>query len=599
MISTNKPDEAHCTEESGNKPEARTLTEAVLRESDEHYRTVVETATDAIVSIDEQGTIILVNTAAERIFGYRADEILGQSLTLLMPGSLSPLRETLPSPTEVTDPRKGSWKLVELSGRHKEGHPLRLEVSFGEYLGNGRHLFTGIIRDVTERRDADDRLRYLAQHDALTGLPNRFLLQDRINHALAQARRARTRVAVFFLDLDGFKHVNDSLGHHIGDQLLRMVSQRLQRCLREGDSIGRLGGDEFVICLPIPTDERDAASVAGKILQALRASFRVNKHELHVSASIGISLFPADGDDADALMRGADIAMYHAKKKGRSNYQFFTPCLNEAARHRQRITGRLHQALKKCEFTLDYQPQVDLENGVIFAAEALIRWRSASNTPTPPGEFIKIAEETGLIVPIGEWALRQACQQLKHWRKNTHPDLRIAINLSPEQFRRSGFPDLVFRILRETGLPPAALDLEITEGVLMKQNAKNIEVLNQLAGTGIQFTVDDFGTGYSNLAYLQSFPIDAIKIDRSFVDGVGRNAGNNAVVAAMLAMAENLNLHVVAEGVETAEQVAFLRSRGCLAAQGFYYHAPVPAEMFSELLGKQLTTPFKNGSANS
>jgi len=388
------------------------------------------------------------------------------------------------------------------------------------------------------------------------------------------------------------------LGHQTGDHLLRMVSQRLRRCLREGDSIGRLGGDEFLICLPVPADERDAASVAGKILEALRESFRVDEHELHVSVSIGISLFPTDGEDADTLMRAADIAMYHAKEKGRNNYQFFTPSLNDATRQHLLITSRLHQALQRGEFTLAYQPQVELESGKIFAAEALIRWQRPDNGSTLPGEFIKVAEETGLIVPIGEWALRQACRQLKRWREAGHPDLRIAVNLSPEQFRRSGFADLVLRVLRETGLPAAALDLEITEGVLMRQSRENIAVLGILAGTGVQFAVDDFGTGYSNLAYLQRFPIDAIKIDRSFVDGIGRDFNNSAIVTAIIAMAGNLNLHIVAEGVETAEQAAFLRSRGCLAAQGFYYHAPLSAEAFGALLEKQVATIPSDGDSD-
>lgn len=599
MISDNKPDKIRSMEGPGGKSGARTPAIAARRENDECYRMIVETAADSIVLIDEQATIVFVNTAAERTFGYRVHEMLGQALTLLIPDSLPSLRETLLSPPVVTGDLKGGWKQEQFSGRHKDGHPVALEVSFGEYRGHGRRLFTGILRDVTARHQTDGRMRYLAQHDTLTDLPNRLLLQDRINHALAQAHRSRTRVAVFFLDLDGFKHVNDSLGHHTGDQLLRMVSQRLRHCLREGDSIGRLGGDEFVICLPVPTDERDAASVADKILQALRVPFRVNKHELHVSASIGISLFPADGKDADTLIQVADIAMYHAKDKGRSNYQFFTPNLNEATRHRLWIANRLRWAVKNREFAVDYQPQVDLENGRIFAAEALIRWCPGNGAPMPPAKFIKVAEETGLILPIGEWVLRQACRQLVYWRRTVHPDLRIAVNLSPEQFRCAEFSDLVFRVLRETGLPPAALDLEITEGVLMKQNADNIGVFSRLAGAGIQFAVDDFGTAHSNLAYLQSFPIDGIKIDRSFVNGVGRNAGNNAVVTAILAMAKNLNLHVVAEGVETAEQAVFLRSRGCLAAQGFYYHAPVPAELFSELLGKQAMAPIQKYPAGA
>lgn len=587
MISSDISNEIRLIEELNAELEARALAEAALRESEERYRLVTETATDAILSIDERGVIVFVNAAAERIFGYPVREMLGRELTLLMPGSLQPLHQASLESRRASGDKRIVWEAVEFPGLHRDGRPIPLEVSFGEYRRDGEHLFTGIVRDITERKHADEKIRYLAQYDTLTELPNRVMLQDRVDHALAQAHRNREKVAVLFLDLDDFKHVNDSLGHQTGDQLLRTVSQRLRRCLRECDSIGRFGGDEFVICLPLPVDERHAASVAGKILETLRASIHVDGHELHVSASIGIGLFPADGEDTDTLMRAADIAMYHAKEKGRNNYQFFTPNLNEAARQRLVITSLLHKALQRGEFALDYQPQVDIKSGKIFAAEALIRWQRPGNDPTLPGEFIKVAEETGLIVPIGEWTLRQACQQLKRWHQAGYPDLRMAVNLSPEQFRRSGFPDLVLRVLRETGLPAVALDLEITEGVLMRQNMENIAVLGRLAGTGVQFAVDDFGTGYSNLAYLQRFPIDTIKIDRSFLDGIGRDPNNSAIVMAIIAMAGNLNLHVVAEGVETARQVDFLKTHGCLAAQGFYYHAPVSAEAFGELLRKQ------------
>jgi len=599
MISSDLSNEIRLIEELNAELEARALAEAALRESEERYRIVTETATDAMLSIDERGVIVFVNAAAERIFGHRIREMLGRELTMLIPGCLQPLRQASLEPRGATGDKRIVWEAVEFSGVHRDGRPIPLEVSFGEYRRDGERLFTGIVRDVTERKHADEKIRYLAQYDALTELPNRVLLQDRVDHALAQARRNREKVAVLFLDLDDFKHVNDSLGHQTGDQLLRMVSQRLRRCLREGDNIGRLGGDEFVICLPLPVDERHAASVAGKILEALRASILVDGHDLHVSASIGISLYPTDGEDADTLMRAADIAMYHAKEKGRNNYQFFTQNLNEAARRRLIVTSRLHQALQRGEFVLDYQPQVDIESGKIYAAEALIRWRHPDDGPTLPGEFIKIAEETGLIVPIGEWALREACRQLKRWHQAGYPDLRVAVNLSPEQFRRSGFPDLVLRILRETGLPAAALDLEITEGVLMRQSMENIAVLGRLAGTGVQFAVDDFGTGYSNLAYLQRFPIDTIKIDRSFLDGLGSDANNSAIVNAIIAMAGNLNLHVVAEGVETARQVHFLKTHGCLAAQGFYYHAPLSAQAFGGLLRKQAATIPPDGDSGT
>lgn len=596
MISDDISNEIRLIEELNAELEARTLAETALRESEERYRIIAETATDAIISVDQLGVIGFVNRAAERIFGHHTREMLGAELNLLMPGALRELHKATAESHSVARDQHIVWEAVEFWGTHRDGRQIPLEVSFGEYRRHGERLFTGVVRDITERKHADDKIRYLAQYDALTGLPNRVLLQDRIEHALAQARRAQERVAVLFLDLDDFKHVNDSLGHQTGDRLLQMVSDRLRFCLREGDNVGRLGGDEFVICLPLPVDERHTSLVAEKILEAMRAPLLVDDQELHVSISIGISLYPHDGEDADTLMRAADIAMYHAKENGRNNYQFFTQTLNKAARERLLITGHLHRAVKRGEFTLVYQPQMDIKSGKILAAEALIRWRHPDNGLVLPAEFIKVAEETGLIVPIGEWTLRQACQQLKRWHCAGHPALRMAVNLSPEQFRRSGFPDMVLSILRQTELPATALDLEITEGVLMRQSKENIAVLGRLAGIGIQFAVDDFGTGYSNLAYLQRFPIDTIKIDRSFVEGLGLDSSNSAIVMAVIAMSRNLNLHVVAEGVETADQVHFLRTHGCLAAQGFYYHAPLSSEAFGELLAKQASTDSFDGS---
>jgi diguanylate cyclase (GGDEF)-like protein len=428
-------------------------------------------------------------------------------------------------------------------------------------------------------------------------LPNRLLLRDRIGQAITQARRSRTQVAVLFLDLDGFKHINDSLGHQVGDHLLRMAGRRLQACLREGDSVARLGGDEFVINLPGLTDNDGARMIASKVVEALREPFQVDEHELHISGSIGISLYPNDGNDAEALMRAADTAMYHAKDKGRNNYQFFTPRLNEAAQRHLTIANRLHQALERNEFMLQYQPQVDLKSGRIFSAEVLLRWRERDLGLVSPSEFIKVAEETGLIVPIGEWVLREACAQLKRWRETVYP-VRIAVNMSPQQFHHPGFPDLVAGILRDQKLPAATLDLEITENVFMMQSQENIEILEQLAATGIRLAVDDFGTGYSSLAYLQRFPIHTLKIDRSFIDGIDRNPNDTVIVTAILAMAQSLHLRVIAEGVETAAQSIFLKNHGCFAAQGFYYSRPVSAEAFSELLGNpvMLASGIRSGS---
>jgi diguanylate cyclase (GGDEF)-like protein len=450
---------------------------------------------------------------------------------------------------------------------------------------------SAIARDITERKRIEERIRYLAQHDSLTGLPNRLLFRDRVGQAIAQARRNRKQLAVLFLDLDDFKQINDSLGHEAGDHLLRLVARRLQGCVREGDSVARMGGDEFVICLSALEDSNDAMLIAGKILSALREPFSVENNELRVCGSIGISLYSADGENVDALMRAADTAMYHAKSNGRNNYQFFTPRLNDAVRRRLRIANFLHHALERDEFVLHYQPQVDLETGRVFAAEALLRWRQPELGSVSPAEFVRVAEETGLIVPLGEWVLRRACEQLRRWRSNGYPELRIAVNLSSHQFRRAGFPELAESILRQTGVPAAALELELTESVLMVQGVENIAILDRLVEMGVHLAVDDFGTGYSSLAYLQRFPIHTLKIDRSFVDGIDRDPNDTAIITAIIAMAHSLRLKVIAEGVESESQAEFLKARGCIAAQGFYCREPVPAEAFEELLGKQSLSP--------
>ena len=440
-----------------------------------------------------------------------------------------------------------------------------------------------------ERKQAEQRIRYMAHYDALTGLPNRVLLQDRIKQAIAFAHRNLAQVAVLFIDLDYFKHINDSLGHQTGDRLLQMVALRLQQCLRDGDSVARLGGDEFVLSLPLQADSNDAAVlVAQKVLDALNQIFIIEQHELHVSASIGISIYPDNGMTAESLMRAADTAMYYAKERGRSNYQFFTPALNKAAQRRLALANRLRRALARDEFALHYQPQVNLESGMIFSSEALLRHRqTGKKIPVSCGPYIAIAEETGLIVPIGEWVLRQACRQLRQWRDLGYVDLRIAVNLSPRQFSQPNFQEVVEQILNETGLPADALDLEITENILLQRNEDNVAMLERLSVMGIQLSIDDFGTGYSSLAYLQRFPIHALKIDRSFIRGIGRDLNDTALVTAIIAMAHSLHLKVLAEGVETAQQVNFLRSHGCPAAQGFYYSEAVTADAFTDLLRRQ------------
>ncbi|HVK54876.1 MAG TPA: EAL domain-containing protein, partial [Burkholderiales bacterium] len=375
----------------------------------------------------------------------------------------------------------------------------------------------------------------------------------------------------------------------VGDQLLQMAAIRLQNCLRKEDSIARLGGDEFVLTIAALSDSSDAALVAQKALDALNMPFFIGRRELHVSASIGISLYPADGTNVETLMRAADTAMYHAKRQGRGNYQFFTKALNKAAQQRLTMEGQLRQAFSQGEFTLYYQPQVDLESGRVISAEALLRWRKPGKDPISCNEFIAVAEETSLILPLGEWALRQACEHLKHWRDAGHAHLRLAINISARQFSQPSFHEIVAGILEKYRVPADAMDLEITESMLMQPSEDTLSNLKRISEMGIQLSVDDFGMGYSSLAYLRRFPIDALKIDRSFVSGIGDDPNDMAIVTAIISMAQSLHLKIIAEGVETLQQIKFLKSQGCLVGQGFYYGQPMSMESFTALLAEQAT----------
>ena len=390
-------------------------------------------------------------------------------------------------------------------------------------------------------------------------------------------------MAILFIDLDYFKNINDSLGHHIGDQVLKIAAMRLQQCLREGDSVARLGGDEFVLILPLLGDSTDAARVADKALDALAQPFIIEGRELHLSGSIGISLYPDDGTDVETLMRTADTAMYHAKEMGRGNFQFFTAALNQAAQQRLDVGNRLRQALAQNEFILYYQPQVEMESGVTCSTEALLRWQPPESAPISCGDFIANAEKSGLIVQIGEWALRQACRQLKIWHDAGHPELKMAVNISPRQLAQADFCGLVGQILAEAGIPADALELEITESILLERSEVNLATLTELSKMGIRLSVDDFGTGYSSLAYLQRFPVHTLKIDQSFVRDIGTDPNDTALVTAILAMAASLHLKVIAEGVETSQQAQFLMAHGCHEAQGFYYSKAVSADALAEL----------------
>lgn len=457
---------------------------------------------------------------------------------------------------------------------------------------SGRALrFTGTSADIDARKAAEQRIQYLATRDALTDLPNRVLLGDRLQLALSNARREGHHLGVCFLDLDHFKHVNDSLGHHAGDLLLKAVARRLRACLRSGDTVARQGGDEFIILLTEVTAPEQLALVAEKLLTALTEPLHVDGHELVTTASIGIAVFPEDGRDMGELLRNADTAMYHAKSAGRANYQFFEERMNQAARQRLALESALRQGLSGGEFCLHYQPQVSLDGGAISGAESLIRWMHPRQGLMLPGTFIPVAEESGLVIGIGEWVLREACQEAHRWRELSHTPLRLAVNVSMRQFRRKGFADTVVRTLEEADLPCDCLELEITESLLLESGAETLENMHTLADRGVELAVDDFGTGYASMTYLKRLPVQRVKIDRSFVEDIPGDSGDVAIVRAIVTLAHNLGMQVVAEGVETAAQQAFLQDLGCDFAQGYYFSRPLPTEGFQSLLRGGMTLP--------
>ena len=428
------------------------------------------------------------------------------------------------------------------------------------------------------------QMAHSAQHDFLTGLPNRMLLNDRVNQAIALAPRHMKKVAVLFLDLDGFKHINDSLGHPIGDKLLQSVAKRLVDCVRGSDTVSRQGGDEFVVLLSEVEQSEDAAITARRMLQAVAEAHSIDQHDLHVTASIGVSVYPDDGLDAETLIKNADTAMYQAKENGRQSYQFFKPAMNVRAVERQSIEESLRRALERREFALHYQPKINLKTGEITGAEALIRWTHPTRGPVSPAQFIPVAEDCGLILPIGNWVLREACKQARAWVDAGLPLATMAVNISAMEFRDEHFLEGVFAILNETGLDPRSLELELTESVLMKRAESTESILKTLRARGVQVAVDDFGTGYSSLSYLRKFPIDALKIDQSFVRQITTAPDETTIVTAIISMGRSLKLRVIAEGVETHEELAFLQAHQCDEAQGYYFSRPVPPQQFAKLL---------------
>jgi len=573
----------------------RTANAAALFEEKERAQVTLNSIGDAVVSTDAGGRVTYLNVAAESMTGWSREEAAGHPLGEVFRIIDGTTRTVATNPMALAIREN---KTVALTPNcvlvRRDGVETAIEDSAAPI--NDRHgEVTGavmVFHDVSLARAASLRMSYLAQHDTLTDLPNRILLQDRLTEALALAQRYKRELAVLFLDVDRFKHINDSLGHAIGDRLLQSVAQRLRACVRSSDTVSRQGGDEFVILLPQVTHAQDAAVCADKILAALRTPHRVEQHDLHITASIGIVTYPLDGTGVEGLMKNADSAMYHAKDSGRDNYKFFSPELNVRALERQSLENGLRQALERREFVLHYQPKMDLQTGAMIGVEALIRWRHPQRGLVSPARFIPVAEECGLIVPIGRWVLREACRQTRAWQDAGLAPRCIAINISAGELRARDFVAGVRAILAETGLAPGCLELELTESFLMEDAKSSAAVLAALKDPGVRLALDDFGTGYSSLSCLKRFPIDTLKIDRSFVHDLTTDAGDADVVSAIIHMGKSLHMRVAAEGVETRQQLALLQEQGCPEGQGHYFGEPVPAGEFGRLLERnELPSP--------
>ncbi|HVK56842.1 MAG TPA: EAL domain-containing protein, partial [Burkholderiales bacterium] len=549
---------------------------------------VLEGTTDVIFFADPMGRVLYLNRIGRELFGIPQAENIRKSAYDFYPSWANEIIRNQGFPTAV---RQGAWRgeTVVLTPDGRE-IPVSQVIEAHQTPSGEVGFFSAILRDISEHKACEMRLQFQATHDTLTGLPNRNLLEDRITNAITLMRRAEQRLAVFFVDLDRFKSINDSFGHLVGDALLKAVAGRLQGAVRESDTVARLGGDEFVIMLSGINQMEDAQGVVQKVIAAFAPPFTVEGHQLHVTASIGVSVYPEDGEDSETLLRNADSAMYRAKDKGRDSFQLYTQEMGVQAQERVEFEHALHGALERQEFELLYQPKVDLRSGRMTGVEALIRWNHPEFGALPPDRFIALAEETGMIVAIGEWVLRTACVQAVAWRADGCGDVPVAVNLSARQFQQQNVPELVRRVLVETGLAAEYLELELKESLIMQDCEHVSEALQGLKTIGVALSLDDFGTGYSSLSLLKRFPIDVVKIDQTFIRDVTSNMDSASLIKAIIALAQSLNIKTVAEGVETTGQLTFLSASGCDGIQGYYFSRPLPSDEITALLreGKHL-----------
>jgi len=564
--------------------ERASISEALFDEK-ERAQVTLNSIGDAVISTDVEGRVTYLNFVAERLTGWNLKEALGCPLEEVFRIIDAETRATIANPMARATLENATVGLPPTCILiRRDGVESGIEDSSAP-IHDRRGNITGavmVFHDVSTARALTLKLAYMAQHDTLTDLPNRSLLNDRLGQAIGAAQRHHTALALLYLDLDRFKLINDSLGHVVGDRLLQAVALRLGECVRASDTVSRLGGDEFVILLSEVAHEQDAAHCADKILQAFRMPYLLDDHELHVTASIGIVVHPGDGTAVETLLQNADSAMYEAKKHGRNNYQFYRADLNSTASELQALENGLRHAVERQELTLHYQPIVSLSTGAVVGVEALIRWQHPTSGLVHPDQFISIAEESGLIVPIGRWALREACRQAQARQKAGLPRLRLAVNISAVELRSKDFAAGVRSILTQTGFDPRCLELELTETFLMQDSKSTALVLSAIKELGVQLALDDFGTGYSSLSYMRRFPIDTLKVDRSFVRDLTMDASDASVVSAVINMGRSLHMRVVAEGVEAQDQLVFLKEHGCSEAQGYYFSRPLAAAGFAD-----------------
>jgi len=575
--------------------ERQAMEEALFVEK-ERAQVTLNSIGDAVICTDIAGNVTFLNPVAEKMTGWTAADADGRPMTEVARILDAATGEAIPNPMALALAENRTMSLPSNSHLvQRNGVATPIEDSVSPIHDRKGHATGAVIvfRDVSAARAMALQMAHSAQHDFLTGLPNRMLLNDRINQAIVLAPRHSKKVAVLFLDLDGFKHINDSLGHPTGDKLLQSIAKRLCECVRGSDTVSRQGGDEFVVLLSEIEKTEDAAITAARMLKAVAEAHFIDGHDLHVTTSIGVSVYPDDGLNAETLIKNADTAMYQAKENGHQTYRFFKPAMNVRAVGRQSIEESLRRALEHEEFTLHYQPKVDLRSGEITGAEALIRWLHPTRGLVSPAEFIPVAEESGLILPIGRWALGAACQQAQAWLQADLPLRAMAVNISAMEFRDDRFLEGVFAILKHTRLDPRFLQLELTESVLIKHAESTQTILRTLRARGVRLALDDFGTGYSSLSYLRKFPIDVLKIDQSFVHQITTSPEEAAIVVAIVAMGRSLKLRLVAEGVETREELDFLKAHQCDEAQGFYFSRPLPPLQFAKLLEAGIPEPIR------